>query len=370
MARKTLLISINAAWNVYNFRRGLIEALQRAGHEIAVLAPDDGYGERLQAMGCAFTPLEMDNQGVSPGRDLGLLRRYHVAIGRIRPDLFLGWTVKPNIYGSIAARLRGVPVINNVSGLGTAFLRKGLLGALVIVLYKRALRRSKTVFFQNDEDRRLFLDLGIVRAHQARLLPGSGIDLDAFCPVEAGGGPDFLFVGRLLWDKGVREFVDAARLARLQRPELRFGMLGFVDSPNRTAVSQAELQAWVDEGLVDYLGAQEDVRPHLAAAGCIVLPSYREGLPRSLLEGAAMEKPLIAADVPGCRDVVTHGENGLLCAARDPRALADAMLSIADMSADERVAMGKRGRAIVEQKFDQRIVITRYLEAIEDALSD
>ncbi|MGE5722343.1 MAG: glycosyltransferase family 4 protein, partial [Sphingomonadales bacterium] len=204
------------------------------------------------------------------------------------------------------------------------------------------------------------------------LLPGSGIDLDRFRPADApraAGGFAFLFVGRLLWDKGVREFVDAARRVRAVRPEARFRMLGFVDAPNRSAVAQSDVDRWVAEGLIEYLPACEDVRPHVAAADCVVLPSYREGLPRTLLEGAAMAKPLIATDVPGCRDVVEDGVTGLLCAVRDEASLADAMLRMMALEPEQRARMGGAGRSKAEAEFDHRLVVESYLQAIEAALS-
>jgi glycosyltransferase involved in cell wall biosynthesis len=371
MRRKTIVISINAAWNIVNFRRGVISALQERGYHIVALAPDDEYRARLQEAGVELVPIEIDSKGMSPLRDLILLARYRALLSRLKPVLFLGYTIKPNIFGSLAAHSLGIPVINNISGLGTAFINEGLLTRIATRLYRIALRRSRTVFFQNDEDRRLFLARKIVRPEQAGLLPGSGVDVQSFQPAEPVGERDglaFLFVGRLLWDKGVREFVEAARLVRARLPGARFQLLGFLDVANRTAVGRSDVDGWAAEGLIEYLGAQADVRPFVAAADCIVLPSYREGLPRALLEGAAMGKPLIASDVPGCRDVVEHGGNGLLCAVRDPASLADAMMLMAEMPHQRRAEMGALGRRTVEQRFDQQIVIDLYLEAIEAAL--
>src|SRR5512139_2613874 len=212
MDRKTIVISINASWNIYNFRRELIAALQNRGFRVVALAPEDDYSERLRQLGVEVHPLRIDSQGMSPLHDLLLLARYRSALRRIRPDLLLGYTIKPNVYGSLAARSLGIPVINNVSGLGTAFIRGGALARIATALYRLAFRGSSTVFFQNRDDRALFLGKRIVAPERARLLPGSGIDLDRFRPADApraAGGFAFLFVGRLLWDKGVREFVDA-----------------------------------------------------------------------------------------------------------------------------------------------------------------
>jgi glycosyltransferase involved in cell wall biosynthesis len=372
MAPRKIVISINAAWNIVNFRLGLIRALREAGHEVIALAPPDPYGARLEVLGIPYVPIEMDKQGLSPLGDLLLLGRYRRLLRRLKPDLFLGYTAKPNIYGSIAARAAGARVINNVSGLGTAFIRGGLLSRIVSALYRFAFRHSSTIFFQNDEDMALFLEKKLVRPGQARLLPGSGVDLDRFRPSSAPAASDritFLLVARLLWDKGVGEFVEAARSVRAERPNARFRILGFLDVANRTAVPRAEVERWVAEGVVEYLGEADDVRPHLAAADCIVLPSYREGLPRTLLEAAAMAKPLIATDVPGCRHVVVDGVNGLLCAPRDAESLAAAMIEMIDVGPGQREEWGRAARDRVEREYDERIAAVLYLEAIEDAFA-
>lgn len=370
-AQKSVVISINASWNIINFRRGLIAALQLKGFRVVALAPPDEYSGRFRDLGVDHYPIEIDKQGVSPRRDLMLLGRYYHALRRIRPDLFLGYTAKPNIYGSLAAHALGIPVINNVSGLGTAFIKRGFLTHLVSGLYKLAFARSATVFFQNEDDQAMFVRERIVHPQKAALLPGSGINTRDFTAQTGGSPPEtftFLLIARLLWDKGIREFVEAARLVRQQEPRARFELLGFVDVPNRTAVSRGDVNAWVEEGVVDYLGHLDDVRPAIAAADCVVLPSYREGLPRVLLEGAAMAKPLIATDVPGCRHVVEHGHNGLLCTVRDAASLAEAMLEMLRLSQDELTSMGAAGRARIEAEFDERIPVERYMAAIDAAL--
>ena len=370
---ETVLISINASWNIINFRKGLIFALRDRGYHVVVAAPEDDYSAELRALGVEYIPLEMDKKGLSPVQDLLLLARYYRLLRAVKPDLFLGYTPKPNIYGSIACHLLGVPVINNVAGLGTAFIKEGWLARLLTFMYSVAFRRSRTIFFQNRDDLDLFLSGGVVQGHQARLLPGSGIDLDHFRSGvflrEDEPGFRFLLVARLLWDKGIGEYVEAARRLREEAPQLRCQLLGFAESENRTAIDRGQVERWVEEGIIDYLGHAADVRPFIAAADCIVLPSYREGLPRVLLEAAAMAKPLIATDVPGCRHLVQDGRNGFLCTVRDPASLAEAMLRMARLPADERQLMGAFARSNVEAEFDERIVIERYLSAIREALS-
>jgi glycosyltransferase involved in cell wall biosynthesis len=372
MSAKRVVISINASWNIVNFRQGLIRGLQAEGYQVDAVAPPDAYSGRFAELDVGYHPIEMDKKGVSPARDLMLLGRYYRLLKALKPDVFLGYTAKPNVYGSMAAHALGIPVINNVSGLGTAFIRQGLLTRIVSGLYRTAFRRSHTVFFQNDEDRGLFVRGRLVGEAKAKLLPGSGIDLERFQPPEAPcaeGEPfTFLLIARLLWDKGVGEYVEAARLVRREVPDARFQLLGFLDVENRTAVPRGEVEAWSAEGLVEYLGPADDVRPAIAAADCVVLPSYREGLPRTLLEAAAMARPLIATDVPGCRQVVDEGMNGFLAEVRDARSLADAMLRMVRLNPAERAAMGAAGRAKMERDYDEKLVVARYVQAVADAV--
>lgn len=394
MASRKLVISINAAWNIYNFRSGLIRALVEAGYEVVAAAPFDDYAPRLAALGCRYVALPMDNKGTSPLRDLILLWCFWRLLQREQPAALLGYTIKPNVYGSIAAHALGIPVINNIAGLGTVFIRGGWLAWVVKLLYRLALSRSRRVFFQNDEDRTIFLRQRLVRSEQTGLLPGSGVDLQHFASVplraadsvgstEAGhkvkAGPllvlppaehedqgiapfCFLLVARLFWDKGVGEFVEAARRVRKLAPNARFQLLGFLEVQNPAAIDRATVDEWVSEGVVEYLGATDDVRPFLAAADCVVLPSYyMEGTPRSLLEAAAMARPIITTDWVGCRNVVDDGVNGMLCRVRDAGDLADRMLAMAGLPQAQRAAMGAAGRAKVEREFDERIVIGKYL---------
>jgi len=349
-------------------------ALIGHGFHVVAIAPKDSFTERLQRMGVEFHELDFRSSAISPRRDVLLFLRYLSLLRTIAPVAFLGFTIKPNIYGSLAARILNIPAITNVSGLGTAFIKQGLITRIVTHLYRQAFRRSATVFFQNSEDRAQFVAARIVDVERTRLLPGSGVDLGRFKPVPAteqtGGTPSFIFlmIARLLWDKGVQEYVDAARIMKRQFPDARFQILGLADVDNRTAVPRATLDRWIAEGLVEHLGAADDVRPHIAAAHCVVLPSYREGLPRSLLEASAMARPIVATDVPGVRDVVDDKVTGLLCAARSADSLAAAMLTLIEMTAEARKAMGLAGRAKVERDFDISVVTERYFEAIERAL--
>jgi glycosyltransferase involved in cell wall biosynthesis len=367
-----IALSANDGWGVVNFRRGLISALQGAGYRVAVLAPDGPHSQAIRALGADFVPLRIDARGRSPAADLRTLAAYHRHLRALRPAAFLGFTIKPNIYGSMAAHLLGIPVINNITGLGAMFERRGPLNRLVAALYRLALGRSAKVFFQNPDDRDLFVARRLVRSDQGGLLPGSGVDLDHFSPRPGpgGGAVTFLLAARLLWAKGIGDYVEAAKMVRGERGDVRFRLLGPLEPNGPGAVSEADLQTWRDEALIDYRGSAPDVRPELAQADCVVLPSYyREGTPRILLEAAAMAIPVIAADSVGCREAVTPGETGLLCEPRSARSLADAMLVIASMPCEARLAMGKAGRAFVERRFGEAVVHRAYLDALSVALS-
>ena len=365
-ARRPVILSGNSSWNIVNFRVGLIRALESAGFEPVVVAPIDPSAEdRMEKIGVRRIVVPLDRSGLNPFRDLGLLGRYARILGEVRPAAYFGYTIKPNIYGCFAARLCRIPAIPNISGLGTAFIRGGPLGIVVSALYRVALGGAPVVFFQNAEDRALFVKRKLVRSDQARVLPGSGIDLERFTPAPRPPGPvRFLLIARMLGDKGVREFVEAARLLRAEGSDARFALLGPLDPSNRTGITRAELDGWIAEGNVDYLGEADDVRPAIADSHAVVLPSYREGLPRTLLEGAAMERVLVATDVPGCRDVVEDGVNGFLCKARDPASLAAAMRKVLALSPEEQAAFGAAARRKVHAEFNEQLVIRAYLDAL------
>lgn len=369
MINQKIVISVNAAWNMHNFRSGLIKALVRHGYDVVAVAPDDEYAPRLKGLGCRFMHMPMDKNGTHPGHDLSLLMRYARLLYAVRPVAYLGYTVKPNVYGSIAAQALSIPVINNIAGLGATFIHKTYLTSLVKGLYRLALRRSKRVFFQNAEDQNLFVREGLVKAEITDRLPGSGIDLSHYRPAPIAplnGRPfRFLMIARMLKDKGLEEFVAAAKIVRQRIPGVECLLLGFVEAGNANSVPIERIQSWQKEGWVRYLGRADDVRPYIEYADCVVLPSYREGVPRSLLEAAAMARPLIATDVAGCRDIVDHEINGLLCRAQDGKDLAEKMQQMIAFTPERRADMGMAGRHKVTFQFDERIVIRKYLDTID-----
>ena len=360
-------MTVNAAWNIWNFRKPLVEALLDDGHRVTVLAPPDESSERLAALGCAVRPLTMRVDGLNPLQDLQLVRRFGRVFRDEAPDIVLSYTIKNTLFGAGAARASGGPFVPNVTGLGTAFLSGPLLQAVSVQLYRRAFAGLPRVFFQNGDDRDLFVRYRIVREAQTWLLPGSGIDLARFAPApppDPAAPQVFLMIARVVRDKGVLEFVEAARRIRATHPEARFRLLGALGSQNRSAIDPAMVDGWVAEGAIEYCGVTDDVRPHVAAASCVVLPSYREGAPRTLIEAAAMARPVIATDVPGCRTVVEDGVTGLLCQVRDAASLADAFARFLALPAAARTGMGAAGRAKMAREFDQALVIDAYRDAI------
>ena len=366
-----IVVSANSSWNIVNFRSGLIRQLIERGLEVDVVAPPDAYSARVAELGARFHPIGLSSSGLSPLRDAKSLLEYFRVLRAIRPSVYLGFTVKPNIYGSLAAHVLGIQVINNISGLGVVFMKGGVLRRLVEILYRLALRRSSTVFFQNPDDLALFQERRLVRHNRARLLPGSGVDLDQFAPSSRTREPGpfrFLMVARMLWDKGVGQFVDAARiLGQGQGADFpSFSLLGPAGVDNRAAISLSQLEAWTAEGVVTYLGESDDVRPHIARADCVVLPSYyREGVPRSLIEAAAMGKPIITTDEVGCREAVDEGRTGFLCRGRSVDSLVEAMERMLDLDEAALAAMGAEARRKAERQFDEKQIFHAYLDALQ-----
>lgn len=356
-------MTVNAAWNIANFRMPLVEALLADGHRITILAPADDAVPKLRDVGCEFVDLKMDKKGLNPIRDLGLFARLRQHFRALQPDLVLSFTIKNNIFGALAAKSVGLRFIPNVTGLGTAFLAGGLLLNIAKALYLAAFRKLPVVFFQNADDRELFLSMKLVRKDQAQLLPGSGIDLKAFAPrpyPSDNGDMRFLMIGRVIRDKGVLEYVEAARILRHKHPHLRFQLLGAIGFANRTSIDKAEVKRWVTEGLIEYLGTADDVRGPIGEAHCAVLPSYREGAPRTLIENAALARPAIATDVPGCNAVVSDRETGLLCAARDSNDLAAKIEQFANLDWDTRRSMGLAARRKIEREYSVEKVVAAY----------
>lgn len=359
---KFLLIA-GLAESVLNFRGALVEALRSRGIEVhvAIPGPSDPAGETscrpaLEAAGLVVHEIAMQRTGTSLVADLRMLAQLRATMARVKPDFVLGYTVKPVVYGLLAAWLARVPHrFALITGLGYAFqggAERRTLQSIAQFLYALALKRAEVVFFQNDDDRQLFLARRIVPAHvRTCVVNGSGVKLEDFRIAPLPDGPPvFLLIARLLGDKGVREYVEAARIVRARTPGTRLQIVGWIDS-NPDAVTREELDGWVAEGCVEYLGRLTDVRPAIAASSVYVLPSYREGTPRTVLEAMAMGRPIITTDAPGCRQTVVEGDNGFLVPVKSAEALARAMFRFIDEPGLV-ARMGARSRGLAEEKYD------------------
>ncbi|GLU30476.1 glycosyltransferase family 4 protein [Trinickia caryophylli] len=365
----TVCLVCNTAWAIYTYRHGLIRTLVEKGARVVVIAPRDRTFALLEEMGCRTVDLFVASKGTNPRDDLRTLLALYRHYRAIRPEVVFHYTIKANIYGSVAAWLARVPSIAVTTGLGYVFIRKSRAAAVAKALYRFAFRFPRQVWFLNRDDHQAFVDERLL-AHpdRARLLNGEGVDLTHFAlaPVPRKQNFTFVLIGRLLWDKGVGEYVDAARILRARHPDVRFQLLGPAGVDNPSAISLETVRSWEREGLVEYLGEAHDVRPYIAGANCVVLPSYREGVPRTLMEASAMGRPIVATDVPGCRDVVSDGVTGLLCEAKSAASLAGKLEAMLALSDAQRREMGERGRERVAQQFDERAVIARYLETLAE----
>ena len=364
-----IAILINTSWNIYNFRRGLVQKFLSDGNEVMAIAPKDEYSQKLLDLGCSFHHVNMEGSGMNPVGDFTLLLRLIKVLRNEMPDVLLTYPIKPNIYGSIASGFLGIPCICNVSGLGTVFLWKGYVKKLAVSLYSFAFRFSKWIFFQNEEDQADFLSAVKVKKGKTSILPGSGVDLNHFSysKLEKASGPTvFLMISRLIVEKGVREFVEAARIIKETNSKIEFWLLGSFDPSHRRSIDRQELNEWIDEGVIRWIDHMEDTRPVISKAEVIVLPSYREGTPKTLLEAGAMGRAMIASDVPGCRQVVVDGVNGFLCHVKNGKDLANKIKLYMSLSFEERTEMSKASRAWIEKKYDETLVIDLYVRKIEE----
>ncbi len=348
-------------------------AARRAGFEVLVIAEETGSGCEILENGLRFVPFSFARGRLNPLAEAGTLVRLERLYRSLTPALLHHVTIKPVVYGSLAAR--AVPdarVVNALSGLGWTFSRHRRAALLNFVgrpLFRIALRRPRTrAVFQNPDDRRRLLDMGMVAAEQTIVIRGSGVDCSRFLPrPEPNGAPIVMLASRMLWDKGVREFVGAAPIVRRQEPRVRFVLVGDTDEGNPTAVPVSRLERWNESGEVEWWGHRADMPDVMAMAAIIVLPSFHEGLPKVLLEAAACGRPIVASDVAGCREIVSHGENGLLVPAGDSDSLAEAILDLV-RSPDRRAQFGRAGRARAVSEFAVENVVERTLAVYRDLL--
>ena len=368
MSKKKIVIIANTSWFVLNFKSGLIKSLQDLGHDVIVVAPKDEYSNILEKMGCLFYDIYINNKGTNPLEDLLLIYRFYKLFLKIKPDILLLHTIKPNLYASFAGRISSVPVINTITGLGTVFLNDNFSSKIARFLYSISLKSSKKVFFENPDDRQLFIDKKLVSSKKTDIIAGSGINTDVYKPFEENiqnQNLTFMMIARLVKDKGIIEYIEAIKIIKEKYPNIVFKLLGTLYPGNPTAVSEDELNSWIDEGLINYLGHSDDVMSEILKVDCVVLPSYREGLSRVLLEAGSLAKPIITTNTPGCKDVVDDGINGFLCEVKNSADLAVQMEKMINLSQDQRVHMGMKSRKKIINEFDEQLVIKKYLKNIK-----
>ena len=366
-----IAIVANSAWAAYNFRINLALAINSEGHEVIFIIPyDSEYSKKLKKKFECHN-LYLDSKGLNPIKDIKTFINLLGVYKKVKPDIVCHFTVKLNIYGSIAARVFKISSLNNITGLGTLFISRNFATYVAKLLYRYALSFSKKVFFQNTEDLNYFLQNKLICKSKSAVLPGSGVDLEKFKFSTTVVQKDkfvFLLISRLLRDKGIYEYIEAIRIIKRRYPEksIEFQLLGEVGVNNRTAIKVSELEAWVNDDLIFYLGVTDQVEKVISGCDCVVLPSYREGMPRSILEAFAVGRPAIVSDVPGCRDIVEHKTNGLLCRVKSSQDLARKMITMMRISNECRHRLSQNGRDKVEHFFDEKIVINTYIQSINN----
>jgi len=359
-----VLFLVNHDVVIYNFRLELVERLLADGHQVVISSP---YGERiedLKALGCEFREIEISRHGMNPAQELKLLKNYIKLLKEVRPDIVLTYTIKPNIYGGIASALRGIPYVANITGLGTAVENGGMVQKLTVLLYKLAFVNVQRVFFQNEENRKFFADRKIAVSKHG-MLPGSGVNLQRFAPLPYPDGEttEFVFISRIMKEKGADHYLDAAEAIREKYPNTVFHVCGFCEEHY-----EARLKDLQERGIIVYHGMVRDIKTVLARTHCTIHPTfYPEGLSNVLLESCACGRPIITTDRSGCREVIDDGINGLVVQQRSTPDLIAKIETFLTLPRDQREAMGRAGRAKVEREFDRQIVVEAYLKEINRA---
>ena len=374
---KKIVITANTFWNISNFRLGLLNHLVEKGFKITVIAPPDKSLDIFNKFNFKYIPIKIDRKGKNIFNDLIVFFKFFFLFLKEKPNIILTFTIKPNIYASLAAHSLNIPVVNNISGLGSAIIKENFITLLVNFLYKIAFFRSKCILFENKDDLDFFVIKKIVKVKNTSLIPGCGIDINHFAKVPIYNNKNFfkyktkfrfILIARLLRDKGIFEYVEACKLISKTNKNVEFGILGFIDENNPTGIKMNQINIWVEEEILLYFGETDDVRPYIYESDCVVLPSYREGTPKALLEASAMRKPLIATNTNGCKEVVVDNKNGFLCKVKDGKDLSEKMNKMINISNLERKKMGDYGYEKVNTQFNQKIINQIYLTSINKVL--
>jgi len=363
--KKKIALVANSAWSVYNFRMDLVQHLLLT-FEVLIIAPKDDFTVELEKAGCFYLDIQFNNRSENPLKDFVLYKSLENIYRTEKPDFIFHYVIKPNIYGSLAAARCGIQSVAVITGLGYTFDRHNWLNRIVSFLYRYALKRTSEVWFLNQEDANLFVQRRLVSADKVKILPGEGINTDHFFPqankpVARSKAFQFLMGTRLLRSKGVSVYFEAARILKNKNRDIRFELIGFFEKNHPDSISESELRQWQKKGIIHYGGFARDVRPFLRQADCFVFPSfYHEGIPRCLLEAAAMEVPIITSHNTGCREVVQEGVNGFLAAPNNSLDLVARMEEMMSLSNGQRAEMGKKGREYVTAKFGIELILKEY----------
>ena len=354
-----ILVITNHSFMLWQFRRELIEELLKE-HEVVISVPFGDHIEDFKALGCRMIDTDVDRRGINPAKDLKLYRTYRKLLKTEQPDMVITYSIKPNIYAGFACRQMGIPYCVNVQGLGTAF-QKPVLSDVVTVMYKTALKKAKVVFFENEGNAEEFRNRKITPASQQHVLPGAGVNLERFAYHEypQNDKVHFLYLGRIMREKGVDELFWAVRKLHEEGADFVLDLVGFFEDEYKEQVD-----ALAADGIAVFHGFQQDPVPYYAAADCVVLPSYHEGMSNVLLEAAAIGRPVITSDIPGCREAVVDGESGMLCKVQDCEAVYTAMKRLLACSADERKEFGLAGHRLMEDRFEKGKVVEKTIRGI------
>lgn len=360
----------NSSWYLYNFRKTTIEAFIFAGFDVHCIAPKDNYSQKIESIGASFSSFKFHPSSLNPFKELITLWDLIKIYLKIRQDYTFNFTPKMNIYSSLAAQLVNSNVVNNISGLGTAFLKKSTFSFFMMLLYRISNLKVKKIFFQNKRDMNLFLEKKIIHPSKCEIIYGSGVDLDEFYFSEMAHDSKFRFIlmCRLIREKGVYLFVEAAKILKKEFPDkLEFVIAGFIDKHKNEAVTLTEIEEWEKDEIIKYKGPLEDVKDELAKSHCAVLPTfYPEGLPKFLLESGAMGKIIVTSDTPGCSEVVQDGINGFLCEAESLDSLIECLKKVIFLSSKKRAEMSLNSRRRAELLFSDKIIVNKYLNCIQD----
>ena len=365
---KRIAVIENSLFSTYTMRDSLMKRLLKEGYEVFVLTHTNSFAAQVEKTGIKVINIGSGN--IHPIKVSKYIYNLFFFLNRIKPDVILTFSIRPAIWGNFISRYLKIPTITNITGVGPLFTSKNVAYLAARSMYRLALKNASKVFFQNFDDMELFIQHKFVTQHKAARIPGSGVDYEKFSPLlvnKKTNSFSFLFIGRLIKDKGIFEFVEAARIIHEKYPTVQFNVLGpfWHQNLKSNTVTKSDLQNWIDEGIIDYMGEKKDVRKFIAKADCIVLPSYREGTSNILLEAGSMEKPVITCNTTGCKEIVEDGITGYLCKVKDGKDLAEKMEKMLQLCPGERIEMGKKAREKIIREFDKEIVLKTYMEAID-----